>query len=114
MADHNRQGRDGFDLLTAGIFCVIGFIWFAGSLYLVDEAPYGIGYLFPALGIAFFVTGVVFAVRYYRGTPEKSRYKPPKNWIVDETPENADLKNEAASIHAGVNKSKEATGKEPR
>jgi|GEM_PF-862441 len=114
MSDHNPQEHDSFDLLTAGIFCVVGFIWFVGSLYLVDEAPLGIGYLYPAMGIAFFITGVVFAVRYLRGAPKKSGYKPPENWIIDETPGHDGLKNEASAIHGEGNKAEEETGQNPR
>jgi len=107
MSEHNPQEHDSFNLLTAGIFCVFGFIWFVASLYLVDEAPYGIGYLYPVMGIAFFITGVVFAVRYLRGAPKKRGYKPPENWIIDETSVHDGQKKEASVIHAEVNKSEE-------
>ncbi|HPU21614.1 MAG TPA: hypothetical protein PL099_01310 [Thermoclostridium caenicola] len=98
--------RDVFDLLTAGLFCVVGFITFVSGLYYAEK--YGVmGYYVPLIGVGVFVFGVTWAVRYFKGTPAKNTFKPSENWIVDETPEYENRNNDADAVRAGADKADE-------
>lgn len=88
MKSRNSRKLSPASLLPAVKFLVFGFCWTLASFSAVDEVPFGLGFIFPAIGIIFVLVGAIKAVRYFRGDAGNiidDLDAPPDSWIRDET-----------------------------
>lgn len=88
--NYHEPGSSGTNLLFAAIFLVFGLIWTISSISVVSESPFGIGYIYPVLGIVFVTIGIVQGVKYFRGSMKNRAAASQEgdssdSWIIDET-----------------------------